>query len=390
LRLIFLGFAGLFSFISECGLGGIRKSAPIRRFVPCNRSSLASVMVYIPPNADKLGLLSTYAFGLADPPNAVFSIPSITEIAGAFTTNLLRLKAMMTFPAYLADFASVIHRLQLKAHFEKFGDLDIDSRLNDLPTAQALFERFIALFHEHNATLQAARENPAHLSALANDMIEKGGAITVIIAGAPAAINSFELAMMSYITSAWTIFETATGDVWEAALNHRPHGLADLNGKKRYKKRDERRVGDEAVKLEKLVRLDTIRRYEWDTRNKMGSILRDKFAFTTLSGIRDAYESAFYKKANDIDKTILSDYFDQLSALRNVIVHKSAICDAEYMRRSKDISALPKFQIGEKIQLHGKMVANLVHYSTQTTFKLLFAVDQWLVENATKSDEGVR
>jgi hypothetical protein len=345
-------------------------------------------MVYIPPDADKLGLLSTYAFGLADPPSENFRIPSITEIAGAFTTNLLRLKSMMTFPAYLADFAGVIHRLQLRAHFERFGDLNIDERLNDLPVARALFERFIALFHEYNTKLQAARSDPVRLSALANDMIEKGGAVTVIIAGAPAAINSFELAMMSYITSAWTIFETAAGDLWEAALNHRPQGLADLNGKKRYKKREDKRGADDSQKLEKLVKLDTIRKHEWDTRNKMGSILREKFAFITLSGIREAYESAFYKKSDVIDETILSDYFDQLSALRNVIVHKSAICDAEYIRRSKDIPALPKFQMGEKIQLHGKMVADLVHYSSQTTFKLLFAVDQWLDQNAIKADEG--
>jgi hypothetical protein len=33
LRLILGGFLGLLSFISECGFGGIRKSAPIRRLV---------------------------------------------------------------------------------------------------------------------------------------------------------------------------------------------------------------------------------------------------------------------------------------------------------------------------------------------------------------------
>jgi len=90
----------------------------------------------------------------------------------------------------------------------------------------------------------------------------------------------------------------------------------------------------------------------------MGSILRDKFAFTTLGGIREAYESAFYKKSDDIDEIILSDYFDQLSALRNVIVHKSAIADAEYVRKSADIPTLPKFKKGEKIQIDGKMVAD--------------------------------
>ena len=345
-------------------------------------------MIYIPPNADKLGLLSTYDFGLADPPSIDFSTPSITEIAGAFTTNLLRIKSMMTFPAYLADFASLIHRLQLRAHFERFGDLDIESRLNDLPTAQALFDRFIALFHEHNAKLQQARSSQEAIEALAQDMLEKGGAITIIIAGAPAAINNFELAMMSYITSAWTMFETAASDLWEAALNHRPQGLADLSGKKRYQGRETKRSDDDAPKLDKLVKLKLIRENDWDTRNKMGSILREKFAFTTLWGIREAYEAAFYKKADDIDKVIMDDCFDQLSALRNVIVHKSAIADSEYVEKTRGIQTLPKFKKGEKIQLNGKMVADLVHKSSQSTFALLYTVDRWLVTNAPKAAEG--
>lgn len=344
-------------------------------------------MVYIPEGADRLGLTHTYGFGLADPPSGLISTPAILEIGAAFIANLLRLKSMMAFPAYLADFAGVIHRLQLQAHYEKFGDLNIDERRNDQATAKELFERFIALFHERNMKLQQSRESPEALAAMANDMIEKGAAVTIIIAGAPAAINSFEFAMMSYVTSAWTMFETAAGDLWEVALNFRPQGLADLNGKKRYKKRDEKRHDDETPKMEKQVRLSLIRDQNWDTKHRMGTILRDKFAFTTLGGIREAYECAFYKKSEDIDKIILDDCFDQLSALRNLIVHKSAIADGEYIRRAKDVPALPKLNIGEKINLHGKFVADLVHNTSQQTYSLLLAVDKWLTENAIKAAE---
>jgi hypothetical protein len=219
-------------------------------------------------------------------------------------------------------------------------------------------------------------------------MIEKGGAVTVIIAGAPAALNAFEFAMMSYLTSAWTLFETAAGDLWEAALNHRPYGLADLNGEKRYQRRERRRSGDDPGKPEKSVKLDLIRAQDWDIRNKMGTILKDKFAFTTLQGIRDAYEAAFYKKADDLDQIIMDDCYDRLSALRNVIVHKGAIADAEYVRRTKDFSMLPQVKKGETVQLNGKMVADLVHESSQATARLIAAVDQWLVTNAIKSPQG--
>lgn len=292
---------------------------------------------------------------------------------------------MMTFPAYLADFASVVHRLQLQAHFEKFGDLKIDERLNDANVAKELFERFIVLLGERNAKMQEARDDPAALVALAEDMIEKGGAITLIIAGAPAAINNFELAMMSYITSAWTMFETAASDLWEAALNHRPQGLADLNGEKRYQGRKNKRSDGDAPRLDKSVKLRLLRENDYDTKNRMGTILREKFAFTTLWGIREAYEAAFYEKSDDIDKVVMDECFDQLSALRNVIVHKSAIADTEYVQKTKDIQTLPKFQRGEKIQLNGKMVADLVHKTSMATFALLYTVDQWLVTNAPKA-----
>lgn len=37
--------------------------------------------------------------------------------------------------------------------------------------------------------------------------------------------------MGSLVTGAWTAIEVLAGDLWEAALNHHPDGLARLNGK---------------------------------------------------------------------------------------------------------------------------------------------------------------
>lgn len=345
-------------------------------------------MVYIPDDADKLRLTSTYAFGLADPPNLILAIPSITEIATAFTINLMRLKSMMTFPAYLADFSAVIQRLHMIAEFERSGTVPFEEQLLDGPIARKLFDRFVELYSDHNRKLQALADDPVKLAEHAKDMIEKGGAVTIIIAGSPAALNAFEFAMMSYLTSAWTLFETAAGDLWEAALNHRPQGLADLSGEKRYQRRERRRPIDDPRKLEKSVKLDLIRAQNWDTKNKMGSILREKFAFTTLQGIRDAYEASFYKKADDLDQIITADCYDRLSALRNVIVHKGAIADTEYVRKANDFPTLPKLEKGQKIELNGKMVADLIHESSITTARLIHAVDQWLVANAIKSPQG--
>lgn len=217
-----------------------------------------------------------YAFGIADPPLANFSIKSIEEIASAFTANILRLKSMMAFPAFLADFSGQVQRFMARAEFEQFGEVTVEERVNDGATAEALFDRFRTLFSAHTAKLVSFKDDPEKLSKIADDMVEKGGAITVMLAGAPAAENNFELAMRSILTSAWTNFETAVGDVWEAALNHHAQGLADLNGDKRYRGRRQK-VDDDAPKNDKSVKLDVLRGYDWDTRNKMGSILKSNF-----------------------------------------------------------------------------------------------------------------
>lgn len=345
-------------------------------------------MVYIPSDADRLKLMSTYSFGLADQPNGIFQIPLISEVAIAFSANVTRLKSMMVFPAYLADFSRIVAQLQMQAHYEKFGNLDIDGQLNDGPTARQLFQRFAELFDKRNDEIQQIQSDHARVVAFAHDMVEKGGATTIIISGSPAALNAFESAMMSYITSAWTAFETATSDLWEAALNHCPWGLADLSGARRYKGRPPGRASDSGQKSDKQVRLDDIRNVDWNTRNKMGSILRSKFSFTSLWGIRGAYEAAFYKKSDDIDSIITSEHLDKLSALRNVIVHKSAKADAEYVSRAKDFPALPQIKRGEAIKLDGKLVSDLIFECMIKTFDLISAVDKWLVENTPKHHAG--
>lgn len=347
-------------------------------------------MPYIPPTADSRNLMHLYAFGVADPPQGDFSIKSIEEIAAAFLSNILRLKSMMAFPAFLADFTSQVQRMMARAEFEQFGEFIVEERFSDGPTAKALFEKFRTLFSAHTAKLASLRNDPEKLSKLVEDMVEKGGAVTVMLADTSAAENNFDLAMMSILTSAWTTFETAAGDLWEAALNNRPFGLANLGGDKRYKGKRQKRADDDTPKNDKSVRLDVIRDFEWDTRNKMGSILRTKFSFTALWGIREAYEAAFYKKSDGIDQIIMRDCFDRLSALRNLIVHKSAVADAEYLKQARDFPTLPQLSKGEQLRMDGKIVAGLVNETMHSTFGLLKAVEQWLIDNAPKAAEAER
>jgi hypothetical protein len=342
-------------------------------------------MIDIPADMDKLKLTWTYHFGMAGPPVPKLSHPRILEVSDAFTTNIQRLRSMMVYPAFLAEFAGTVQRTTVRAEYELTGQVEIEESLREPKEAHEIFERFKVLFHERNLRMQALMGDQQKLADQAEDAVQKGAAVTVLYAAAPMGNTATEFALMSYLTSAWTAFETAAGDLWEAALNQRPQGLADLNGKKRYRKTD--RANDSGPKFEKSVKLDLIRSQEWDTRNRMGTILRDKFAFTTLAGIREAYETAFYKKADDIDSAVLNDGFDELSVLRNVIVHKSGRADAEYISKAKSIASLPQLQKGESLELDGKVVSDLIHKVTIATYDLTYRVDEWLTQNAIKPAE---
>jgi hypothetical protein len=105
-----------------------------------------------------------------------------------------------------------------------------------------------------------------------------------------------------------------------------------------------------------------------------------------LRGIKDAYEAAFYKDSDSIDRIVQSDVFERLSALRNLIVHRSGIADDEYIQRTRETAGLPDLQRGEKLRVDGKMIAELLSGATNQASKLILAVDHWLDDHAISPD----
>jgi hypothetical protein len=70
----------------------------------------------------------------------------------------------------------------------------------------------------------------------------------------------------------------------------------------------------------------------------MGTILRDKFNFTVLDSIRDAYSRAFHKDSKQIEAAISEKSIDALNKVRNLIVHKAGIIDKRYHDETKNLN----------------------------------------------------
>ena len=90
------------------------------------------------------------------------------------------------------------------------------------------------------------------------------------------------------IASAWTAFETMVEDLWEAAVNIHPSGLASLSGKQRSTIRGKDGSKDSPDKIEamlaqygseKLISIKKSGDYGFALKNKRGTSVRFKYCF---------------------------------------------------------------------------------------------------------------
>jgi hypothetical protein len=196
-------------------------------------------------------------------------------------------------------------------------------------------------------------------------------------------------ALEAMIVGIWTAIETLAGDLWTAAVDAHPHTLAALTGspKRIAQQPAEMQVPNEATASQrrdsKQISLNAIRRIthdRYDIHDKMGRLLRENktVTFTTLADIRVAYSLAFSDQYVDVDAALASDALDALSAIRNAIIHKAGMADAEYQYHQQHGPLLPVVVLNQPIPITGDLVSRLTIPAIQSGRALLTAVDAWL------------
>lgn len=121
-----------------------------------------------------------------------------------------------------------------------------------------------------------------------------------------------------------------------------------------------------------------LQRYDYNLSKNMGTVLKEKKSFDRLDDIRANYAEAFFEDAKEIMDVLNSPAIDALSAVRNLIVHRSSIVDQRYLNRTKSLTEAPKAPIGAPLLLDGQIVLNLVNPVTSLGCDLILAVDRWL------------
>jgi hypothetical protein len=110
------------------------------------------------------------------------------------------------------------------------------------------------------------------------------------------------------IVESWLAFETLAGDLWEAALNANPAWARTFG----------------SVSLEEMHNLS---QGTYDLRGKMGTLLRGRFQFCGLRGIREAYAAAFQREISAIDEVLAVPSLDSLAHARAQFLHHAGTID---------------------------------------------------------------
>jgi hypothetical protein len=218
----------------------------------------------------------------------------------------------------------------------------------------------------------------------------------------PAVADGITGIFSSVVTGMWTAFEVLATDLWTGSINVQPKKLATLSGnpkrigklsgaspeKRKALGEDGGTFGDPQASNKELLLRDIERVSEgtYDLSEKMGDLLRTRFRFTSLRGIRRAYSAAFSEKVKEartaiemIDKTLADKALDALSVIRNVIVHSGGVADRDYLNDSKGIPLAPRLRLEQTLALDGELCATVIDATIVCCRRLLSAVDTWIV-----------
>lgn len=303
----------------------------------------------IGPPELKWAALVGFAAATPKPPMLKDQTSPLASVATTFLRNIQRINWMILTPSLVGDLTIDIQRA-----------FDVAAAANISPQT---WEQFVIA------------------------SLERGTQPVEMISGADApARQGLEAILSSCVTGIWTAFETMAGDLWEAALNTHPQGLAELKGKRRrlLKGGDEAPSSDDDTLDDKdgirSVPLPELIRHEFKIEKRMGSVLKTRRRFDHLPGIREAYALAFFKKSDAIDDLLKYDGLDALNAVRNLLVHRAGVVDYAYERKAKYL-AIPQAPVGSTIFLDGEIIKDMITSIIILSMKLVVEVDAWIDEN---------
>lgn len=169
-------------------------------------------------------------------------------------------------------------------------------------------------------------------------------------------------------SNVWTIFESIFKDLWITMLNSFPNRL--INNITNNLKKDDNQGGI----IGKSIQISLLAKYDFQVKQQLGTILSQKFDFTSLYGIKDSFEKLFQNEKLDFEHVKNDDLFE-LEILRHLIVHKAGKVDEDYLKKTK-INKEKK--IDDLIELDELTLTLYINSAIRVVSKSIKQIDNWI------------
>jgi hypothetical protein len=324
-------------------------------------------------------------FGMTATPIPTFKVRELEGVGLSYQRNIRRIKYMAIMPSIIAAFAREFQRCYDVSEYSETEKLEGLVNLESKPSHATTLQNAVYLYAEVEKQRAIDRSKPDWENIFLQHMQSGTATVSALANPGNPTLTGLEAVVSSSILGCWTAFETMAADLWEAALNTHPHGLAELKGKRKRMFVGSGDADDDdtatAPGESRSVSLALIHRHDFEIRNRMGSILRATQRFDHLAGMREAYGLAFHKNFAAIQVALQNEALDGLNAVRNLIVHRNGVVDSTYEKRAKHLK-IPKAAVGESIALDAKaLVYDLLAPLLVCSLDLLTAADDWVASN---------
>ncbi|MBN9392179.1 MAG: hypothetical protein J0I20_29345 [Chloroflexi bacterium] len=182
----------------------------------------------------------------------------------------------------------------------------------------------------------------------------------------------------SAISLTWTTFESIAADLWTSLVNKEPKKYGQkafqVDSSEAAKQRGEIALKQPEGLSGKQIQFSLLAEYDFDLKDKMGTILKEKFDFTGVTGMVTAYAAIFPEKREDIKKVLDKPELNLLMKTRNLIAHKAGIVDSIFIRETKSWNP-PPVTLGEPLGLDEKQTAKFILTGIMAGMELIKLVD---------------
>ncbi len=166
----------------------------------------------------------------------------------------------------------------------------------------------------------------------------------------------------------WTAFETLARDLWITAIDAAPVSIAHQT----FKSLGDDEAADGITK--RTVEVGLLAKHGFDLRGRLGTILHDKFHFSSIQGMSKAYNAAFSNESALLE-IFENDDLKAAEQARHLITHKAGIIDEKYKKHTACDQ-----NISEELIVSGSQVSRFGQAVVDCGHQLLVFINKFLIE----------